>query len=413
MVYVGCDETSTCGVMVRDARCYPYDQLYPWTVPVLYCLMFFKMMCCTSTFAFKVLLVNHKQLHYHTFVFNQINTYIIIGANIKLAPWPQTHVWILYHNAIPNRFMCLPCTGRIMNTDDYLKAGRIAGEVREMARNTDWVGKTAYDLCEHLESEIKKRGARCAFPVNVSINDVAAHYTAEPNDTLTIADDDLVKIDLGAHINGYIADTAVTVCYDSMYADLVDTAERALAKAISIIRSGIKARDIGRAIESVIKDSGFKPIANLSGHSLDQYVIHAGKTIPNIWSLGGFSLSGESAYACEPFVTTKEGGGFVRNGKIKNIFALVTRKRTKDAEADRLLDHIWNEFNTLPFALRWLLPEWEEARARELLDLLVKKKAVQAYPVLMEIHGQRVAQAEHTFIPNDNGSTIVTAAPQV
>jgi len=295
--------------------------------------------------------------------------------------------------------------------EDYLKAGRIAGEVREMTRGKDWVGRSVYDLCEEVESEIRKRGAECAFPVNASINEVAAHYTAEPNDDITIRDTDLVKIDLGAHVNGHIADTAVTVCYDPEYDYMVTAAEKALAKAISIMKTGVKSRDIGRAIESVIKGMGFKPIVNLSGHSLEQYTIHAGKSIPNIWSLGGFSLSDRSAYACEPFVTTKDGGGFVRNGRTKNIFALITRKRTKNAEADRLQDYIWEKFNMLPFALRWLTDEWEEKEARKLLDLLIKKKTVQAYPVLVEINERRVTQAEHTFIPNDTGVTVVTAAP--
>lgn len=297
-----------------------------------------------------------------------------------------------------------------MQVEDYIKAGRIAGTVREMARNTDWRGRTVYDLCEKIESEIRKRGAGCAFPVNASINEVAAHYTAEPNDALVVGDTDLVKIDLGAHINGYIADTAVTVCYDDQYDDLVMAAENALAKAVSMMKVGVKARDIGRTIESVIKGMGFKPIANLSGHSLDQYTIHAGKTIPNMWSIGGFSLSDQSAYACEPFVTTKDGGGFVRNANTKNIFALVSRKKTKDAEADRMSNHIWERFNTLPFALRWLTSDWEEKEAKRLLELLVKKKVVQAYSVLVEIHGKRVAQAEHTFIPNETGVTLVTAA---
>jgi methionyl aminopeptidase len=295
-----------------------------------------------------------------------------------------------------------------MQIEDYIKAGKIASEVREMVRVKDWVGKTVYQICEEVENEIKKKGAQCAFPVNTSINEVAAHYTAEPEDPITITDSDLVKIDLGVQINGYIADTAVTVCYDPQYDGLVQTAEEALEKAMSMAKVGVKASDIGRAIEKTIKQKGFKPIANLSGHSLDQYTIHAGKTIPNIWSIGGFTLSGESAYACEPFVTTAEGGGFVRNGKIKNIFALNSRKKTKNEEADKLLDFIWENFNMLPFALRWLTKQWEEKEARELLNHLIKKKAVQAYPILLEIHEQRVAQAEHTFIPNETGALVTT-----
>ncbi|MFB5632712.1 MAG: type II methionyl aminopeptidase [Nitrosopumilus sp.] len=297
-----------------------------------------------------------------------------------------------------------------MQMEEYIQAGKIASEVREMVRVKDWVGKTVYEICEWVEDEIRKRGAKCAFPVNTSINEVAAHYTAEPNDPITIKDTDLIKIDLGAQINGYIADTAVTVCYDPQYDGLVQAAEEGLANAMSMIKAGVKASDIGRTIETTIKQLGYKPIANLSGHSLEQYTIHAGKSIPNIWSIGGFSLSENSAYACEPFVTTSDGGGFVRNGQIKNIFAINSRKKTKDAEADKLLDFIWENFNMLPFALRWITKEREEKEARDLLNILIKKKAVQAYPVLIEVNEQRVAQAEHTFIPTENGVTVTTKA---
>ena len=295
-----------------------------------------------------------------------------------------------------------------MEFDDYIQAGKIAGEVRENVRKTDWVGKTVFEICEHVENEIKKRGAKCAFPVNTSINEVAAHYTAEPNDPLAIKDDDLVKIDLGAQINGHIADTAVTVCYNAEFDNMVQAAELSLSNAMSMMKVGVKSSDVGRTIEKTIKQMGFLPIANLSGHSLDQYTIHAGKSVPNIWSIGSFTFNENQAFACEPFVTTGEGLGFVHEGKIKNIFALSSRKKTKDKDADKMLDYIWQNFNLLPFALRWLTSEWEEKEARRLLEILVKKKAVHAYPILVEGNGQRVTQAEHTFIPNETGVTITT-----
>jgi len=251
-----------------------------------------------------------------------------------------------------------------MQIEDYVKAGKIAGEVRENVRQKDWIGSTLEEICEYVESEIIKRGAKCAFPVNTSLNEVAAHYTAEPNDPKTVSDSDLVKIDLGAQINGYIADTAVTVNYDPQYDSLVQAAENALQAAMSMIKVGVKSKDVGRKIQNTIMDMGFKPIANLSGHSLDQYTIHAGKTVPNMWTIGSFSFSENEAFACEPFVTTKNALGFVRNGKIKNIFALSSRKRTKDDEADKLQEFIWDNFNMLPFALRWIVKEWEEKEAR-------------------------------------------------
>jgi len=295
-----------------------------------------------------------------------------------------------------------------LQIEDYLKAGKIAGEVRENVRKKDWIGSTLEEICEYVESEIIKRGAKCAFPVNTSLNEVAAHYTAEPNDPKTVSDSDLIKIDLGAQINGYIADTAVTVNYDPQYDSLVQTAENALQSAMSMIKVGVKSKDVGRKIQNTIMDMGFKPIANLSGHSLAQYTIHAGKTVPNMWSIGSFDFSEDVAYACEPFVTAKNGLGFVRNGKIKNIFALSSRKRTKNDEADKVQEYIWNNFNMLPFALRWLLKEWEEKEARKLLDILIKKKVVKAYAILVEASGKTVAQAEHTFIPTQTGVTVTT-----
>ncbi|MGI0092641.1 MAG: type II methionyl aminopeptidase, partial [Nitrosotalea sp.] len=243
---------------------------------------------------------------------------------------------------------------------------------------------------------------------NVSLNEIAAHYTAEPNDKIIVKDTDLLKIDLGVQINGYIADTAVTVCYDPKYDFLVQAAESALREAMSMIRVGAKSSDIGKTIENTVKQMGGIPIANLSGHSLEQYTIHAGKSVPNIWSIGSFSFQSTEAYACEPFVTTPDGSGFVREGKVRNIFSLVTRKRTKDEEANKMIDFIWQKFNMLPFALRWFIPEYDEKTARDLLDRLIKNKVVRAYPILVEAKGERVAQAEHTFIPQENSVLITT-----
>jgi methionyl aminopeptidase len=295
-----------------------------------------------------------------------------------------------------------------LQIDDYVKAGKIASEVRELARKKDWVGKTLYEICETVESEIQNRNGKCAFPVNVSLNELAAHYTAEPNDPKVLSASDLIKIDLGVQINGFIADTAVSVSYDPELEVLVQTAEEALRNAMSMVKEGAKSSDIGKIIEKTVKQYGFKPIANLSGHSLDQYTIHAGKSIPNMWSIGSFSLSTKEAYACEPFVTTSRGLGFVREGKTKNIYGLVSRKKTKNENANRLVDFIWENFNTLPFALRWLTKKWDEKEARLLLDELIKGKIIRAYPVLIEANGQPVAQAEHTFIPTQSGALVTT-----
>jgi methionyl aminopeptidase len=291
----------------------------------------------------------------------------------------------------------------------YIKAGKIASKVREYARSQDHTGKTLSEICNDLEQEIFKNGAEPAFPVNVSLNDIAAHYTAEPNDPITVKNTDVVKIDVGVHVDGYIADTAVTVSYDSKYQNLVDTAERALDEAINMARSNTRVSDIGRIIEKTITKYGCKPIQNLSGHSLERYTIHAGKSIPNIWTIGhSFNLSVNNVYAIEPFVTTKDGQGVVYEGKVKNIFGIASRKRTKDQKADDFLEYLWNKFKTLPFALRWIVNEYEEKEALSLIGLLIKKKNLHAYPILVEGANRIVAQAEHTIIPQESDTITIT-----
>jgi len=296
-----------------------------------------------------------------------------------------------------------------VNFESYLRAGKIASEVRENARRKYHVGSTLLEICESVEAQIRSMDAEPAFPVNTSLNDIAAHYTAEPNDATVVKEGDVLKIDIGVHIDGYIADTAVTVCYDPKYEVLVRAAEAALGEAVRMARTNTKAGDIGRVIESTITKMGFRPIQNLSGHSLQQYTIHAGKSIPNIWTRGSsFALLPNEAYAIEPFVTTKDGQGVVYEGKTRNIFGITSRKPLKDKEADDLLEIIWNRYKSLPFAMRWLTDKYEEKEVRRLMDVLTKKKNVHAYPILVEGHGKIVVQAEHTLIPSESGVNVIT-----
>ncbi|MGB7696549.1 MAG: type II methionyl aminopeptidase [Nitrososphaeraceae archaeon] len=293
--------------------------------------------------------------------------------------------------------------------ENYVKAGRIASEVREYARIQDHTGRTLSDICNDVEQEIFKKGGEPAFPVNVSLNDIAAHYTAVPNDSITVKNSDVLKIDVGVHIDGYIADTAVTVSYDARYQNLIEIAQKALDEAISIARSNTRVSDIGRIIEKTITKYGCKPIQNLSGHSLERYTIHAGKSIPNIWTIGhSFNLSINNVYAIEPFVTTKDGQGIVYEGRVRNIYGLASRKRTKDQKLDEFLEYLWNKFKTLPFALRWIVKEYEEKEALSFIETLIKKKNVHAYPILVEGANRIVAQAEHTIIPQESNTITIT-----
>jgi len=293
--------------------------------------------------------------------------------------------------------------------DCYQRAGKIASVVRERARKKYHVGSSVFRICESIEAQIRELGGVPAFPVNVSLNDIAAHYTAEPNDILEVKDSDILKIDIGVQLDGYIADTAVTVCYDPKSEALVKVAEMALNEAVKVAKADTKANDIGAAVENTILKQGFKPIQNLSGHSLERYTIHAGRSIPNIRTIGpSFRLSSNQAYAVEPFVTTKDGQGVVYEGRIRNIFSITSRKPSKNQDADIFLAQLWDKFRTLPFAIRWITDLYEEQKARQLIEFLVKKRNVHAYPILVEGNGKIVSQAEHTLIPGTNSNYVIT-----
>ena len=296
-----------------------------------------------------------------------------------------------------------------MILENYIVAGQIASTVRENARKKNHIGRTLFEICESIENEIALLGGNPAFPVNVSLNEIAAHYTAEPHDQIKVKDNDVLKIDLGVHIDGYIADTAVTISYNSKYNPLVDVAELSLSEAIKVAKINAKSNEIGKIIENTITSNGLKPIQNLSGHSLDRYVIHAGKSVPNIKTLGSsFSLVDNQAYAIEPFVTTKDGLGIVYEGKTKNIFSLISRKPSKDKGSDALMNYLWERYKTLPFAIRWLIKDYDEAEIRDMIDYLIRKKNIRAYPILVEGNNKIVSQAEHTFFITADSSYILT-----
>jgi len=287
-------------------------------------------------------------------------------------------------------------------------SGKILRETREEMKLFVRENMPIIEVCEKAEAIIREKGGKPAFPCNVSINEVAAHYTSPPGDINTIPEKSLVKVDIGVHIDGYVTDTAVTVCFNPEYKSMVETAERALKAAIDTIRSDVSPSKIGGVIENTIKSRGFKPISNLTGHSVGRYLIHAGTSIPNVSQISISKIKEGEVYAIEPFVTLPDARGAVEDYPKKTIFRLVKVKSTKSLPAKQLLKFIEDNFRTLPFAERWLknvIPKEHLSGAfRELLDA----KAVSGYPVFVEVTRKPVAQAEHTVIVEKDGCSVLT-----
>jgi len=290
----------------------------------------------------------------------------------------------------------------------HQQAGKIAKEVREEMKKTVREGIPIIDLCEKAESLIRKKGGNPAFPCNVSVNEIAAHYTSPPRDKRIIPENSVVKIDLGVHVDGYIADTAVTVCFDPDYAGLVSTAEEALKKATQILRPGLSMSRFGSTIQKTIKTRGFKPISNLTGHLIGRYVIHAGKSLPNVFHISTSRVKAGEIYGVEPFVTVAKAAGKVKNGKEAHIFRYLKHKSLKNPYAKQLLNYIRKNFQTLPFTERWLQECVPPSRFKTAFSELLSSKTLISYPVFIEASGKPVAQAEHTILVMKDGGMVLT-----
>ncbi len=264
------------------------------------------------------------------------------------------------------------------------------------------------DVCEKAEGLIRQKGGKPAFPCNVSVNEVTAHYTSPPGDKNAIPPNSVVKVDIGVHVDGYVTDTAFTACFDPEYESMTETAKLALQAALETVEDNVSPSKIGGVIETTIRNRGYRPIENLTGHSVGRYLIHAGTSIPNVHQVTLGKLHAGELYAIEPFVTVREAGGAVEDAPQKTIFRLVKPKSAKSAESKQLLKYIEENFRTLPFAERWIvgvLPQRQHALAFK--DLLASR-AIVAYPVFVEVTGKTVAQAEHTVLVKEGGCEVLT-----
>ena len=288
--------------------------------------------------------------------------------------------------------------------DKITTAGKIAQELRRYARDLIKPGMKLLAIANAIDDKIVALGARTAFPINLSINEVAAHYTPSATDT-TLAHG-LLKVDIGIQIDGYIADTAFTLDLEGtdLNKKLIAAAEAAVTASVSAFSVGKKLTTIGKLIEDAIALHGMTSIRNLSGHSIERFVVHAGWTVPN-YDSGQTDVLEEGLYATEPFATS--GHGTVRDGAGSGIFRLDAVSAVRDTVARSVLSYIQEEYKTLPFAGRWIHQKFG-ARGMLALRQLEQVGSVYQYPQLVEASGGLVAQAEHTVLLLADGTKIIT-----
>ena len=291
---------------------------------------------------------------------------------------------------------------------DFVQAGKIAGRViSEVAREVK-PGIKVLRICNLAERKIMEYGASgLAFPCNVSINNEAAHYTSPHSDNKVFPERGLVKIDLGAHVNGHLSDTAITVDLDGSYEKFIVSAKEALEAAIEVIRPGVRLGEVGAAIERTIKRYGLRPVHQLSGHMLKPWTLHAGKSVPNVGSKMTAKMKLGETYAVEPFST--DGNGTIKSSREAYIFSnVMNNKKRVDKFALRIRNIARKRFKTLPWASRWLYTEKTNIDITAALNILLRNGAIHGYPVLLEGKNGMVSQFEHTLFVGEKGAIVTT-----
>jgi len=296
--------------------------------------------------------------------------------------------------------------------ESYVQAGKAVIAAKKLAKEIINPGALFLEIANNIESEILNQGSELSFPVNMSLNEVAAHYSPPIDDSTIVPERGLLKIDIGSHFNGFIADSAFTINLDEdpELQKYVDAATEGLEAAIEIFKPRAKLYELGEAIAEKIMSYGLRPITNLGGHELKPYNLHAGPFIPNYKETTyNQVLKPGDAYACEPFATS--GVGKVVNGKHSYIFRFVKQvKKNLGYEQKGYMNKIKDNCKNLPFSPRFLennnlIPK---TKIKRTIDEFIRKKILDHYPLLIERSGAPVAQQEHTIVIDLDGNPIVT-----
>lgn len=278
--------------------------------------------------------------------------------------------------------------------ENYKKAGKIAKEALSYGKGLIKKGASVLDVCDKVEAEIERLGAKPAFPVQISMDDIAAHYCPEEEDKL-IFEDQVVCLDVGVHVDGYIGDNACSVDLSGKHSDLIKASEEALKAAIELVKPGVKLSSIGKAIEQAIKP--FQPVRNLSGHGLEAYNIHNAPTIPNFDTGEGTELE-KGVIAIEPFATT--GIGLIYEKGEPSVFTLTGKKSVRIGFVRDIQKEI-EKLSGLPFTTRWLTKKFSQAQVKFALKQFNQLGILHEYPPLVERSGGLVSQAEHSLLVDD------------
>jgi methionyl aminopeptidase len=290
------------------------------------------------------------------------------------------------------------------NLQKLKDAGKISLAAHKLAKKKAKPGVSLYDLGTTIDKFIEEQGAKPAWPTNLSIDHEAAHNTYSKEEDITLSEENVLKIDIGVMIDGYISDSAQTVVFQEKHEPLKNASYQALKRSKEFLEknySSARISDVGKIIEDTILEFGYKPINNLSGHFLGRYKTHDYPSIPNIYTDFDVKFSEfENNFAIEPFAST--GTGFVNEGAVLRIFTFLEEKPIRDPKARKLIDEI-KSYQGVQFLEDWVGKDLTAFEKKFALRELLRAQIIEGYPVLVDKKGSYVSQTETTFIITEEG----------
>jgi len=284
------------------------------------------------------------------------------------------------------------------NLDHWRKAGKIAAQALDYGRTLIKNGAIIREVCDKIDAKIIQLGALPAWPTQVGLDAVAAHSTPDFDDN-TVFDNNLVCLDVGAHIEGCVGDNALSVDLSGKYDAHINAADNALKAAIKVVRIGATLGEIGNAIQEAIQNEGLVPVRNLCGHGISPYIIHDKPSIPNYDTKDTRTLTADQIIAIEPFATN--GAGMIAEAEQANIFSVTNPKPVRSPYAREVLKFCLDNYKNLPFTHRWLVAKFGQGKTNLALNELLRNNILHPYPPLVEKGKGMVAVFEKTLYVGD------------
>ncbi|KAJ3497501.1 hypothetical protein NLG97_g1857 [Lecanicillium saksenae] len=315
--------------------------------------------------------------------------------------------------------------------NDYRKSAEVHRQVRRWVQETVKPGHTLTEIAVGIEDGVRallgnqglEPGASLrsglGFPTGLSLNNCVAHYTPNPGRKDTVLQyDDVMKVDFGVQINGWIVDSAFTMAFNPTYDNLLAAVKDATNSGIQTAGIDVRICDVSAAIQETMesyeveirgKVYPVKPVRNLCGHDIKHYHIHGQKTIPFVKHSDETKMEEGEVFAIETFGST--GRGYTREEDGIYGYGLnddaPSRVNLPLNSANKVFKTVKENFGTLVFARRYL-DRLGVDRYVAGLNCLVANGILEAYAPLVDIAGSYSAQFEHTILLRESFKEVIS-----